>query len=402
MRNKFSKELLSLVGLNGFFYFAWSWGCYQTLYLQENGMTTSDIGMLNAVTSVVAIFASTFWGVISDKINSIKKTMIANFLFLIVFTLFLPLLPTEAKYSTVMFIIYCSMLTFARSPSFTLMDNISIRNCTSSGLNYGAIRSFGSLTYTVGSILVAAVMSIISVKNTFVISALMMIPTLLFLLMCTDPKVVLTKKKAGPDKESIKKLFKSYYYVTFLVFALLFFIPRAGEFAFLTYFMEDYNIPLDNVGLIMAIRAGLEIPFLFFINAIRKKIHLKHLIIISAVCVAVECLGFGLLARDFASVLVFSAFFGLGNGIFIGVISVYLFRLAPEELKATAQSIYASVTSISSILGNLLGGFAYEMFGGSTFYIILGSTVVLSCIVLWLTTYIGKRKGLVNPADELG
>ena len=152
----------------------------------------------------------------------------------------------------------------------------------------------------------------------------------------------------------------------------------------------------------MAIRAGLEIPFLFFISAIRQKIRLRHLIQLSAICVAIECLGLGLLARDFGSVLFFSAFFGLGNGIFIGVISVYLFRLAPDELKATAQSIYASVTSASAILGNLLGGFAYEMFGGALFYIILGSTVVLSCIVLWLTTYIGKKKGLINPADELG
>ena len=96
------------------------------------------------------------------------------------------------------------------------------------------------------------------------------------------------------------------------------------------------------------------------------------------------------------------SFFGIGNGFFIGAISVYVFRLAPEELKATAQSIYASVTAVSSILGNLLGGFAYELFGGSIFYILLGSTVVLSCIVMWLTTYIGKKKGILNPADELG
>ena len=161
MRAHKSKELISLVGLNGFFYFAWSWGCYQTLYLQENGMTTSDIGILNAVSSVVAIFASTFWGVISDKINSIKKTMIANFGILFVFTLLLPVLPAQGKYAAIMFIVYCALLTFARTPSFTLMDNISVRNCAASGLNYGAIRSFGSLTYTIGSMIISVVMPII-------------------------------------------------------------------------------------------------------------------------------------------------------------------------------------------------------------------------------------------------
>lgn len=396
------KEMLSLIGLNGLFYLAWSWGSYQTVYLQENGMTSSDIGILNAVSSVVAIFASTFWGVISDKINSIKKTMIVNFIILTVCTAILPLLPAHARYAAVMFTVYCAILNFTRNPSFTLMDNITVRNCSAAGLNYGAIRSVGSLTYTLGSILVSMLLPVITVKNTFFISSFLMLPTLFCLFLCSDPRIVTTKKRTGPDKESLKKLFKSYYYVTFLVFAMLYFIPRTSEYSFLTYFLAEQNIPLDNLGLIMAVRAGLEIPFLFFINKIRRKIHLKHLIMIAASCVALECLGLGLIARNFGSVLFFSAFFGVGNGIFIGVISVYLFRLAPEELKATAQSIYASVSAASSILGNLLGGFAYELFGGKLYYIILGSTILASVAVLWFTTFIGKMKGIPNPADELG
>ncbi len=403
MKNSNTKALFSLVGINAMFYFAWAWGSYQTIYLQESGMSSSDIGILNAVSSVVAIFASTFWGMISDRINSIKKTTIANFICLTVTVAILPLLPATAKYASVMFIIYCAVINFSRSPSFTLMDNMTVRNCNNSGLNYGAIRSVGSLTYTLGSVLVSALLPFITSKNTFIVSALLMLPTIGFLLMNPDPKVALaTGKKAGPNKESLRKLFKSYYYVTFLVFTLLYFIPRTSEYSFLSYFMQEQNIPLDNYGFIMAVRAGLEIPFLFFISHIRKKIHLRTLIIIAAVCIAGECLGLGLLTNSFGGVLLFSGFFGIGNGIFIGVISVYLFRLAPEELKATAQSIYASVSAASSIIGNLLGGFAYELLGGKVYYIVLGSTILASVALLWLTAYIGKKKNIPDPTEALG
>lgn len=398
-----NRDLTVLIGLNGLFYFAWAWGSYQTVYLQECGMSSSDIGILNAVSSVVAIFASTFWGMISDRINSIKKTIIINFICLTTTVAILPMLPAAARYASVMFIIHCAIITFSRSPSFTLMDNITVRNCNNMGLNYGAIRSVGSLTYTLGSILVSALMPFMGVRNTFVISACLMLPTIGCVLLTADPKVAVLKgKKAGPDKESFKKLFKSYYYVTFLIFTALYFIPRTSEYSFLSYFMEEQGIPLDNYGFIMAVRAGLEIPFLFFISKIRKKIHLRTLIVIASCFIACECLGLGLLTDSFAEVLLFSACFGTGNGIFIGVISVYLFRLAPEELKATAQSIYASVSAAASIVGNLVGGFAYELLGGKSFYLILGIGIIMSAALLCMTAFIGKQKNIPDPTAELG
>lgn len=401
MHRQNNRNLITMTGLNALFYFSWAWGCYQTVYLQNNGMTSADIGVLNAVSSVVAIFASTFWGMISDKINSIKKTTFINFIVLAITTAILPLLPAKATYATVMFIVYCAIITFTRTPSFTLMDNITVRNCTASGLSYGAVRSVGSLTYTIGSVIVSAVLPYIGVGSTFWISSLLMIPTILCLTACSDPKVVSAKAKSGPDGDSLKKLFGNYYYVTFLVFTMLYFIPRTSEYSFLTYFMEERGISLDNLGIIMAVRAVVEIPFLFFISAIRKKIKLKYLIMIAATFIAAECLGLGLFAHNFGTLLFFSAFFGIGNGIFIGVISDYLFKLAPDELKATAQSIYASVSAASSILGNLLGGYAYALLGGVAYYIVLGVTILMSVAVLWATTYIGKKRGIPNPADEI-
>lgn len=401
MHSQGKKNLITVVALNALFYFAWAWGCYQTVYLQENGMSSADIGILNAVSSVVAIFASTFWGMISDRINSIKKTTFINFIILAVTTVILPLLPAKATYATGMFIIYCAIITFTRTPSFTLMDNITVRNAAAIGVSYGAVRSVGSLTYTVGSVIVSAVLPFVGTGNTFWISSLLMIPTILCLAMCNDPKVAAAKAKSGPDKGSLKMLFKSYYYVTFLIFTMLYFIPRTSEYSFLTYFMEERGIALDNLGIIMAVRAVVEIPFLFFISAIRKRIKLKYLIMVAATFIAVECLGLGLLTNSFGTLLFFSAFFGIGNGIFIGVISDYLFLLAPDEVKATAQSIYASVSAASSILGNLLGGYAYELLGGVAYYIVLGVTILMSVAVLWVTTYIGKKRGIPNPADEI-
>lgn len=399
--NSARKNLITMTALNGLFYFAWAWGCYQTVYLQNNGMTSADIGILNAVSSVVAIFAATFWGIISDKINSIKITSIANFVILAITTALLPFLPARGTYATGMFIAYCAVITFTRSPSFTLMDNITVRNCAAGGLSYGAVRSFGSVTYTIGSVIISLLLPYIGVGSTFWIYGILMIPTIICLTRCNDPKVITGGKKAGLDRESMKQLFSNYYYITFLLFIMLYFIPRTAEYSFVSYFMEERGIPLDNMGILLAVRAAVEVPFLFFIGVIRKRFKLKHLLMIASLFVAVECLGLGLMADDFGSLLFFSSFFGMGNGIFMGVVSDYLFRLAPDAVKATAQSIYASVSAASSIIGNLLGGFAYAALGGMVFYVVMGVIVLISVAMLGATLYIGQKKGISHPADEI-
>ena len=70
------QQAVILVGVNGIFWFAWSFGVYQTVYLQSVGFSASSIGMLNAISSAVGIFSVTFWGMVSDRIGSLKKVLV--------------------------------------------------------------------------------------------------------------------------------------------------------------------------------------------------------------------------------------------------------------------------------------------------------------------------------------
>ena len=51
--NENGRQALILIGVNGIFWFAWAFGCYQTVYLQSIGFTASSIGLLNAIASAV-------------------------------------------------------------------------------------------------------------------------------------------------------------------------------------------------------------------------------------------------------------------------------------------------------------------------------------------------------------
>ena len=398
-----AKAMLNLMGVQGFFWFAWAFANYQTVYLQNNGMTSSDIGVLNAVCSVVGIFASATWGMISDKINSIKKTFIIVLTLSAVTFVIMPLLPAQAKYATIMFIVYCALATFVRNPVGTLLDNLTVRNCAVQGLNYGPIRAFGSFMFTISSTLCTMMLAHMSVKWTFWITAILVIIPIMFVVYGNDPKFIkpANTKNNSNNSNDMKLLFKNYYYVTFLIFTAVLYIPLSTEGAFIPFLMEEKNIPNTNYGVFLAVRALMEIPFLFFIAKLRAKIKLKYIVIAAVALMGLECILQGLFTDTFLEMCIFACFFGLGHDLWIGSIAMYMYKLAPDSLKASAQSFYASVASAAAIIGHLVGGFAYELLGGPVFYIVIGIILLAAGGFFVLTHLFGKMKGIPNPADEL-
>jgi len=393
-----TKGMLNLLGIQGLFWFGWSFAGFQTVYLQNNGMTSSDIGILNSVSSIVGIFAAALWGIIADRINSVKITFIVSLVLSAISVAVMPLLPAHAQYAATMFIIYCAAANLVRNPLGTLLDNLTIRNCTAQHLNYGPIRAFGSFTYTIANTLCTLMLRRMDVKWTFWLTFLFMIPPIIFVCYAHDPKVIVAPRQKG-DKSDLKALFGNYYYITFLVFMALLYIPLSTEGAFITYLMAEKGIPNTNIGLFNAVRAFLEIPFLFFIVKIRRRFKLKYIVMAACALMGVECLFLGLFADTFSKIILFACIYGLGSGLFIGSVSMYVYKLAPDSLKASAQSFYASVVSAAAIIGHLVGGFAYDLLGGSVFYVVIGTGIIAVVGFFALTHLWGKMKGCENPAD---
>ncbi len=390
------KNVLSLVTMQGLFWWAWATGSYGTVYLQDIGFSASEIGTINAICSLVAIFAIAIWGMVSDKINSVKKTFIIALIGNMIFYTAVPFVPQSIPF---LFFLYYPVFNIFRCTLMPLLDNLTVRSTTKSGANYGIIRGIGSFIYSMGSFLIVALIPIIGISNTFIMAGILNVPLVILLFFADDPKIP-TRPKKGKKSGGYGELFKNYYYVCFLIFAAIAFIGFSGEFSFISYFLEARNISKDNMGTFLAVRAFAEIPMLFLMAKIRKKIKLKYLIIIGICFMATECICFAFFVHDLFSACAFGALFGFGNGMFIGSVAMYIYKLAPDHLKATAQALYSSVASISGIIGNLLGGYLFDTLGVTIFYLCVGGIIFLAISIFAITTL--SRKNLPNPADELG
>ena len=389
-----AKESLKLMGFNGFFWFAWAFGCYQVVYLQSQGFTASETGLLNALSSIVAIFSVSFWGMISDKIGSVKRIAILVISVGVGLFALIPAIPTNLKISSALFLIIIPAMNFFRGSMITFSDNILVRNCNELGLNFGVIRSAGSFLFTIGSLIISVLIPFVGIPSTFWINALLMIPAIVFLFFCRDPNMNSRPKEKDSPKQklNIGELFKNYYYVSFLLFALFFYIATNCEGNFMVYFMRSIDVAPEKYGYMLAYRATVEIPFLLLSNKLRKRFKLRQMMIAGALLMAVEGVGLCFFANSFSSLIFFSTFFGLGNGLFISASLGYVYHLAPNHLKASAQAFFAAVAAVSGIFGNLLGGVVFDSIGAKPFYFVVSMLFALSILIFFISFQIRKGK----------
>ena len=148
-----NSEALRLTVVQSTFWASMAIGGYQTVYLQNNGFPAAQFGLLNAIACAVAIVAMTFWGMVSDRIGGVRKIVMLTLTLGVSLFALIPLIPTGQPYSALLFLIVIPIVNFFRSPMSAFVDNLTVRNCAENGLNYGTIRSSGSLWFAIAGIL---------------------------------------------------------------------------------------------------------------------------------------------------------------------------------------------------------------------------------------------------------
>ena len=379
------RQALVLTGINSVFWFAWAFGSYQTIYLQQAGFTASQLGVLNALTSIFSIASVAFWGMVSDRMGSLRKVLILVLLGGSLLFALIPLIPTGLPISPGLFFCLVPVVYFFRGSMCTYAENILVRNSNELRLNYGLLRSVGSFLFMIGSFLISFLLPTVGVASTFWMAGLLTLIPVFLTFFAREPNAQAAGKPAGKQKLNLGELFQNQAYLLFLGFSLIFYICTTCEANYIPYFMAAVDVPSEQYGVLMGYRALFEVPFLLLMVRLRRRFPLRILVIFSPVLMALECLGFFLFARSLPTILLFCTFYGLGNGLLIGSSLNYVYELAPAHLKASAQAFFSAVSSVAGILGNLLGGVLFDGVGAAPFYAVVAGLFLLSALIFYLS-----------------
>lgn len=369
---------------------------YLSVYLQSTGMSSQEIGVIYSLNSLVSICSTLFWGVVSDKMNSVRKALMTCLLLAAIVWPFIPLtIPLKIKgYSLAMLLIPLS--AFVRMPIGGLTDNWVLQFSGKFKANYGHIRLWGTLGYVVLGLVLAAILPFVGVNSTFYIYSGLLIVVFVMALFVGEETLNKGQRKSSSLKDlQLGRLFKNYYFITYMVFTIVLY---CGSEAFLPYLMEEVGMNKESIGMLFSFRSLLEMPILFLVTRMRKRIALPVFILIQGSLYVVMFLCYSCIQGAVLFIAV-TMLQGLASGLDVGCGSAYIFALAPDELKSTAHLFSFAMAYLASMLGSLFGGFFVGLAGIRNYYLVIGAAIG-TALLLYALSFVFGQKVLKIPLPD--
>jgi PPP family 3-phenylpropionic acid transporter len=366
---------------------------YFTVLLQKNGYSAAQVGLISAVNSAITIAATPFWGMVADKFRSIRKVILTTLCIAIPLWMIVPASLGIFLGPLALLFVVVPLGCFFRNPHPSLVDAYIVQRCDRDNLNYGHVRLWGSISYTVTSLGFSFILPRRGVEFAYYSYGILCLPFIMLMWNLRDPDAT----AAGGQRKALTfrqmgfgRLFKNYYFITFLIFALFVYLPNTTSNAFMPYLMESVGGETSRYGLITGLKALLEVPSLFFMRTLRKRFPLPVMLAGAAIFYSAEALLYAK-ASSMTHIVLIQIFQGLGGGLLIGSSANYLYSLSPPELTSTAQTMNGAIGATAAILGNLVGGLLIVLVGIRRFYLIVSGTMLCALVFFAATLFFGIR-----------
>lgn len=369
--------------------------------LKSSGFDSSQVGFLMAMNFLAGMVAPPIWGYIADRLRSMKLTFLIVLGLTVLATIMLPVskhvyigtFPTIA----VMYPAY----TLFRAPSNSLLDGWTVSKCNSVGITYAHVRMFGSLGYSIMASAFTWVANRFGIEAPYYVGAAILL--VLLLLASRQPNDQALPAKADEEKAvklSPLMLFKNYYFVVFLLFNIALTIASSSTASFMPYILENIGESGTFAGVVGGIRAACEIPVMLMGHKIIKRFKLPTILGAVGGIYVVCQFSFQFITTRYG-VMLFQGLQGMGFGLYLSSAIQYAFTLAPENLRATAQSLVTTTMSCGSIVASLLGGWFIAAAGIRGMLLVTGIIQVV-CLLAYIISFpIGRRVVKAPPAQRL-
>ncbi len=392
----------------GFYLFAYAavacMSNYFNVFLETSrGFTGTQLGVFNGLANLSTVFVLPFMGVLVKRLGGYHK---AQLLFCGITAASILLM--QWQYAVAGLIVLGCVEATAKSCSITAADTQITDYCSRSGGNYGALRSFGSIGYTLGGIILGFLAVRLTLERT-------LIPVTVGCLLLVMAAAVFfpgqEQKKSGESQAdssphtmaALKELAQNRHY-RFLIFITLFSaytLDCNGNYIG-NHLVSTLGAPESIISLNTACCVIPEILFLPLVSrTILPKYGYKALYRVSAVVLILRCV-FYLFVDDPRLFILGSLLHCVAIGCNPVAGLAFAGDVTRPQIYGTAVAVYVMCEAIGRAAYGYINGWIYESFGSRAIFVFLLAINLISAVVIFTSRLfdgVGTEKTQSTPSQ---
>ena len=349
-----------LRGFN-FFYFAMFalFLSFLPVYAAKIGVSGTQIGLVLGMGSLISIVSQPLWGIVSDKAKTIKKVLLLLLLAsLLAGTL---LYRADGVWSLLALVALMNVFFLPTDP---LAESLNFQTSLRERVGYGSVRMFGALGYACVSLTAGYALNAWGMGSLSWIFLAVGGMTFLIALGLQDVKA----SSARPSLLQLKAFFLRPHVLIFFLAVLIVAIPHKMNDTYIGLYMEQLGGDVRLTGMSWFVMTLTETAMFALSSRLIRPGREASWMTAAAALYAIR-FGLSSIVGHPYGLVALQVFQGATFVVFYVSAMQYLYRIVPEEWKATGQTaLTATFFGVSGIVGSTAGGWLIEEFGGAFLY----------------------------------
>jgi PPP family 3-phenylpropionic acid transporter len=342
-------------------------------YFVSLGFGKTQIGLLYSIGPMISIVSNLFWGLISDKYQSLKKTILA----LLIGQLCLALILFQVDTYLILFILMI-IFYFFQTPLISLNDSQLLLHVSSTGKSYASFRVWGSIGFAFSALCFGLLLQKMN-GNQHLIAFLVIgtiVCSMLIALFLKDSRTSVSKIQFS----GLFKLLFSKKLIIFLSLVLIISIAHRANDAFFSLYLHELGANQSLIGYSWTISSLSEIPIFLLLSRYGHRFKELPLLSIASFAYVIRFYLVSITTVPLALAAI-QSMHSITFGIFFFTALRYMMQLVPDQYRATGQAIFSIIWSgLAGLISSLVGGIIFEHWGGHVLYMFSGTVALIASL----------------------